>query len=208
MFSEAEKKTIRDLVRGRDTYEEWRRKKWWRWVEIVLTMFGARWCVLKENLLSFLYLNSALVMLRSECGFFLGEVFRGSQGRLRIMWSGAEGELEIHLLSSIRSTRESRELTDVTSAMLWIKCESLITRWGEKWKCVGVWETLREVRRRWRSRENLRTRARFRREYCWLQSCNGVCFEILLFGRFELLLLARREVLLRRTWELPLLGRQ
>ena len=52
----------------------------------------------------------------------------GSEGGLRIMWIGAEGELKIHLLSSIRSTRESRELTDVTSAILWTKCESLITR--------------------------------------------------------------------------------
>ena len=138
MFSDAEKRTIGDLVCGCDPYEEWRRKKWWRWVEIVLTVFCARWCVLEENLLSFLYLNSALVVLRSECEFFLGEVSRGSEGRLRIRWSRAEGELEIHLLSSIRSTRESRELTDVTSAILWTKCESLITRWGEKWKCVGV----------------------------------------------------------------------
>jgi hypothetical protein len=33
------------------------------------------------------------------------------------------------------------------------------------------------------------------KEILLLQSCNGVCFEILLFGRFELLLLARRKLL-------------
>jgi hypothetical protein len=34
-----------------------------------------------------------------------------------------------------------------------------------------------------------------------LQSCNSVCFEILLFGGFELLLLARSKVLGRGTWD-------